>query len=409
MTAKRAFSAAPASTDVATAAAVADVRAVTDAAAALSADSSTTSSPHSPPAGRPADSGATSSPRSPSTPSAVRSAPSPVPRPDREASSQSTPSPNPSRLAASALPLVPEPHPVFQATAALLAQHPTAAATLLSTGDTTPPISAHPLPRGGRHRRTPARPPRIRTALCRAWARATSSTLFVSRRLLRPPHARPATTLLPRLRISLPCDFSWGHPPLRLAGTGSELPLSSPRSRKNTTRTWLILATVLTLSATSAALVGSRADAAQSTSDEPGRLAWPLTPRPHVTRNFEPPATPFGPGHRGVDLEAAAGQQVLAADMGVVVFAGQVAGQGVVAVDHDGGLHTTYLPITPNVAAGDQIYRGQPLGTAVPGHPGCPTATCLHWGARRGTEYIDPLALVGAPSRVRLKPWAEGP
>ncbi|MFB9926278.1 murein hydrolase activator EnvC family protein [Amycolatopsis halotolerans] len=164
----------------------------------------------------------------------------------------------------------------------------------------------------------------------------------------------------------------------------------------------------MTLSAASAALLDNQADA-QPTPEQPGRLAWPLTPRPHVTRNFEPPATPFGPGHRGVDLEAAAGQQVLAADMGVVIFAGQVAGQGVVALDHDGGLHTTYLPIAPAVAPGDQIYRGQPLGTATPGHPGCPTAACLHWGARRGTEYIDPLALVGDPSRVRLKPWAEGP
>ncbi|WIX78777.1 M23 family metallopeptidase [Amycolatopsis carbonis] len=140
-----------------------------------------------------------------------------------------------------------------------------------------------------------------------------------------------------------------------------------------------------------------------------GRLAWPLTPRPKVTRFFEPPATVYGPGHRGVDLEAAAGQQVLAADMGVVIFAGEVGGHGVVAVDHDGGLRTTYLPVTPGVATGDQVYRGQPLGTVAAGHPGCPTATCLHWGARKGEEYIDPLALVGVPGRVRLKPWADPP
>lgn len=136
-----------------------------------------------------------------------------------------------------------------------------------------------------------------------------------------------------------------------------------------------------------------------------GRLAWPLTPRPKVTRYFEPPATVYGPGHRGVDLEAAVGQQVLAADVGVVVFSGDVGGHGVVAVDHDGGLRTTYLPLTPSVAAGDQVYRGQPLGTVTAGHPGCPSAACLHWGARRGEEYIDPLALTGTPSRVRLKPW----
>ncbi|MFI5609233.1 M23 family metallopeptidase [Amycolatopsis sp. NPDC051903] len=146
-----------------------------------------------------------------------------------------------------------------------------------------------------------------------------------------------------------------------------------------------------------------RAPAAQQ-----GRLAWPLTPRPKVTRYFEPPATEYGPGHRGVDLEAAVGQQVLAADVGVVVFAGDVAGHGVVAVDHDGGLRTTYLPLTPSVAAGDQVYRGQPLGTVTAGHPGCPSAACLHWGARRGEEYVDPLALTGTPSRMRLKPWDDG-
>ncbi|WP_328607446.1 M23 family metallopeptidase [Amycolatopsis sp. NBC_00345] len=140
-----------------------------------------------------------------------------------------------------------------------------------------------------------------------------------------------------------------------------------------------------------------------------GRLAWPLSPRPQVMRYFEAPESPYGPGHRGVDLAAAPGQEVLAADVGVVVFAGQVAGHGVVSLDHDGGLRTTYQPVTPTVTTGEQVYRGQPLGTVMPGHPGCSAPACLHWGARRGTEYVDPLALTGAPGRVRLKPWGGGP
>ena len=38
--------------------------------------------------------------------------------------------------------------------------------------------------------------------------------------------------------------------------------------------------------------------------------AWPLRPRPEIVRGFDPPATRFGAGHRGVDLLGHAGQAV---------------------------------------------------------------------------------------------------
>ncbi|MBP2477070.1 hypothetical protein JOF53_005942 [Crossiella equi] len=39
---------------------------------------------------------------------------------------------------------------------------------------------------------------------------------------------------------------------------------------------------------------------------------------------------------------------------------------------------------------------------------GTPAAgTCLHWGLRRGEDYLDPLSLF-APPRVRLLPWTDG-
>lgn len=139
------------------------------------------------------------------------------------------------------------------------------------------------------------------------------------------------------------------------------------------------------------------------------RLAWPLSPVPVVTKYFDAPETPYGAGHRGVDLAAVPGQEVLAADAGVVVFAGLVGGRPVLSVDHDGGLRTTYEPVEPKVAAGDQVYRGQVLGTVVAGHPGCAVAACLHWGVRRGEEYVDPLALTGEVGEFRLKPWGGGP
>ncbi|WP_241249878.1 M23 family metallopeptidase [Rhodococcus sp. X156] len=137
-----------------------------------------------------------------------------------------------------------------------------------------------------------------------------------------------------------------------------------------------------------------------------GTYSWPLGGWPLVARPFQPPASVYGPGHRGVDLLAAAGAPVLAAGAGTVVFAGPLAGRGVVSVQHPSGLRTTYEPVTAQVAAGAPVQQGQVLGVLQAGHAGCPGAACLHWGVRRGETYLDPLRLVGSWP-VRLKPWAE--
>src|SRR5690606_38546945 len=81
----------------------------------------------------------------------------------------------------------------------------------------------------------------------------------------------------------------------------------------------------------------------------PGPVAWrwPLgPPAPPIVEGFSPPASPWGPGHRGVDLAARPKQPVHAAGPGRVSYAGRLAGRGVVAIDH-GALRTTYLPIRP--------------------------------------------------------------
>jgi murein DD-endopeptidase MepM/ murein hydrolase activator NlpD len=134
-----------------------------------------------------------------------------------------------------------------------------------------------------------------------------------------------------------------------------------------------------------------------------GEFGWPLPGFPTVLRPFDPPAQPYGPGHRGVDLGGWAGEPVLAAGAGVVVFAGMVAGKPVVSVDHPNGLRTTYEPVVATVSPGQHVARGQPIGTLQAGHDGCPAAACLHWGVRRGEEYLDPLWLL-SPGRVRLLP-----
>ncbi|MES9521627.1 murein hydrolase activator EnvC family protein [Streptomyces capoamus] len=134
-----------------------------------------------------------------------------------------------------------------------------------------------------------------------------------------------------------------------------------------------------------------------------GRV-WPVGVRPPVLRGWEPPATVYGPGHRGVDLAAPAGAPVRAVAAGRVLFAGRVAGRGVVSVALAGtDLRTTYEPVRPSVQKGDEVSAGEVVGSVEAPGPHCGTAPCVHWGLLRGETYLDPLSL--------LPPWllARGP
>lgn len=120
-----------------------------------------------------------------------------------------------------------------------------------------------------------------------------------------------------------------------------------------------------------------------------------------VVRPFDPPAGPYAPGHRGVDLAAQPGTSVRAALPGRVTFAGRVARLGWVTVAHGGGLETTYGALDPRaVVAGQDVEAGQALGQVAPG------SEHLDWGARLDGEYIDPLGLLDRwrPHLVRLPP-----
>lgn len=155
---------------------------------------------------------------------------------------------------------------------------------------------------------------------------------------------------------------------------------------------------VLALLTTLVFLMGTAPAAADNT------FGWPLEPRPTVARPFDPPEQNWLPGHRGVDLASRAGQTVLAAGDGIVVFAGTVAGKPVVSIDHPGGLRTTYEPVAATVATGRRISAGDPLGTVEAGHEGCPVEACLHWGLRRDRDsYLNPLPLVER-TVIRLEP-----
>lgn len=118
-----------------------------------------------------------------------------------------------------------------------------------------------------------------------------------------------------------------------------------------------------------------------------------------VAAAFDPPQEVWLAGHRGVDLAAGAGDEVRAAGAGVVTFAAILVDRPVVVVDH-GPLRTTYEPVVPEVVVGEQVGAGQRIG--VVGDGAHCSARCLHWGARIGEQYVDPMALL-RPYRPVLK------
>lgn len=133
----------------------------------------------------------------------------------------------------------------------------------------------------------------------------------------------------------------------------------------------------------------------------PGVWLLPITAAP-VIAEFNPPPQRWLAGHRGVDVLAPVGTAVLAAGAGRVRFVGDVAGRGVVVIDH-GLLVTTYEPVSAQVAVGDEVAAGTPIG--IIGAGGHCSERCLHWGAKRGAEYLDPLLLLHGYAPVLKVPW----
>lgn len=120
---------------------------------------------------------------------------------------------------------------------------------------------------------------------------------------------------------------------------------------------------------------------------------WPLEPRPAVLRDFDPPPKPWLSGHRGVDLGTSSdGVQVASPAAGTVSFVGMVVDRPVITIDHGNGLRSSFEPVESTLALGTSVEAGQTIGTVLAGH--CAAASCLHWGVRRGEEYVNPLQFV---------------
>lgn len=105
--------------------------------------------------------------------------------------------------------------------------------------------------------------------------------------------------------------------------------------------------------------------------------------------------------HAGVDLLAPPGTSVLAADNGVVAFAGQRGNYGnIVVVNHQGGRQTRYAHLASlSVRVGQRVQRGDTLGTVgATGQPDIEESHLhfeLRYNSPKGWVAQDPLPWLG--------------
>jgi murein DD-endopeptidase MepM/ murein hydrolase activator NlpD len=174
-------------------------------------------------------------------------------------------------------------------------------------------------------------------------------------------------------------------------------------------RTVLSLVVALTSSASTAPTTTPNSPrfalAATTGAVGPANWEWPVVGP--VIDPFDPPDTPFGAGHRGIDIATPVGTVIVAPEAATVTFAGKVGGQLFVTLDHGGGVESTYSWLSASlVRKNDVVARGQAIGRTGPGHPG-KTPAHLHLGVKLNGVYQDPLAYLGPMSvsaYIRLAP-----
>jgi murein DD-endopeptidase MepM/ murein hydrolase activator NlpD len=176
-----------------------------------------------------------------------------------------------------------------------------------------------------------------------------------------------------------------------------------PHPRRGTLGS-VLAASLLSFLTLGVALAG---DAGASPVVEPQLWRWPVDATPTVVRGFEPPGSTWGAGHRGIDLQGVVAEPVRAIGPGKVIFAGSLAGRGVLVIEH-ATLRSTYEPVTAAVHSGDMVEAGQLVGLLQGVGSHCAPAACLHLGVKQGDSYLDPLTLF-EPLPIRLQPLDDRP
>jgi murein DD-endopeptidase MepM/ murein hydrolase activator NlpD len=136
------------------------------------------------------------------------------------------------------------------------------------------------------------------------------------------------------------------------------------------------------------------------------RWNWPTAQNHTIVRAFLAPAHGYGAGHRGIDISVPLDSVVLAPDDGTVEFAGVVVDRPVLSIVHDGGLVSSFEPVSSALKPGDRVRRGETIGQVVDSGGHCPQP-CLHFGVRLHGQYVSPLLYLGGGIRPVLLPFGD--
>ncbi len=118
-----------------------------------------------------------------------------------------------------------------------------------------------------------------------------------------------------------------------------------------------------------------------------GKYIWPLSGGYTKSSGFK---YRWGRLHAGIDLATSVGSDVMAADGGVVTFAGYSGAYGyLVKIDHQNGMETRYAHNSKLlVSEGDRVFQGQHIAES--GNTGRSTGPHLHFEVRVNGEPKNP-------------------
>ena len=128
-----------------------------------------------------------------------------------------------------------------------------------------------------------------------------------------------------------------------------------------------------------------------------GTMMWPCPSSKRVTSDYGPRTSPTNgasSNHKGIDIGAAYGADIVAADGGTVLVATySSSGGNYVIIDHGGGLCTVYMHASSlTVSAGQTVSKGQVIAKV--GSTGISTGNHLHFGVTLNGVYVSPWGYV---------------